>query len=71
MTDAQQEEIHLSRIAIESARADLYNCSQRIRTLEEELKAAKVEHERLECVVERAIIELLKAQGAVKKKGKK
>lgn len=65
MTPQQQEEIHLSRIALDSAQTDLYNCAQRMLALEAELKAAKVEHERLECVVERAEIALSKAQGPV------
>ena len=71
MTDAQQEEIHLSRIALDSAQADLYNCTQRMLALDAQLKAAKVEHERLGRVVERAEIALSKAQDAASTKGKK
>lgn len=71
MTDAQQEEIHLSRIALDLAEADLYNCAQRMLALEAELTAAKVEHERLGRVVERAEIALSKAKSAARKKGKK
>ena len=71
MTPEQQEEIHLSRIALDSAQVDLYNCAQRMLALDAELKAAKVEHERLGRVVERAEIALSKVQGAAKKKGKK
>ena len=71
MTPEQQEEIHLSRIALDSAQANLYNCAQRIRALKAEFMAAKVEHERLGRVVERAEIALSKAQGAARTKCKK
>lgn len=67
MTAAQQEEIHLSGLALDVARADLHNCAQRALALEAELKALREEHERLGRVVQRAEIALSKA----KKRGKK
>lgn len=71
MTPEQQEEIHLSGIALDSAQADLYNFAQRMLALDAQLKAAKVEHERLGRVVARAEIALSKAQDAASTKGKK
>jgi len=71
MTPAQEEEIHLSGLALEAARADLYNCAQRALALEAELKAVREEHERLGRVVTRAEIALSKAKSAAKKRGKK
>ena len=71
LTDQQQEEIHLSSIALDSAHADLYNCEQRMLALEAKMRAAKVEHERLARVVERAEIALSRAKSAAKKRGKK
>lgn len=71
MTPEQQEEIHLSSIALESAKQDLYNCAQRMLALDAQLKAAKVEHERLGRVVERAEMALSKAKSAAKEKVKK
>jgi hypothetical protein len=71
LTEQQQEEIHLSGIALHSARADLYNCEQRMLALEAEMRAAKVEHERLERVVKRADVALSRAKSAAKKRGKK
>jgi hypothetical protein len=71
LTPQQQEEIHLSALALNSAQADLHNCGQRIAALEAELKASREEHERLGRVVERAEIALSKARSAAKKRGKK
>lgn len=71
MTPQQQEEIHLSGIALESARVDLYNCEQRRTALAAELEVTRQEHERLGRVVERAQIALSKAKRAAKKKGTK
>ena len=71
MTPAQQEEIHLSGLALNSARADMGNCAQRMAALEAELKASREEHERLGRVVARAEIALSRAKNAAKKRGKK
>ena len=71
MTPEQQEEIHLSNIALDSARKDVYNCEQRIIELHSELAMRELELDRLKRVVERAEIGLSKAKSAAKKKGAK
>jgi len=71
MTPAQEEEIHLSGLALSAARDDLYACEQRAVALEAELRAARLEREWLAQVVTRAEIALSKAKSAAKKRGKK